>query len=200
MMGLGIPFTPSGSGKVLITVTGTAQTVQPATAAAAVILSGQYGVSPVTTVAAGSDGANIANITTLAVASTASLPTSGTAVVQTTTGTATITYTGTTGTSGDNQLTGCTLVSGGGTVHTGDNVIVTPANGTPVSGQRFGGTSYQTLGPGAAIAAGIGFAVTDIVTFTPGTNHWVDLAVATGNTNDAASVASLSVTLTELPS
>jgi hypothetical protein len=69
-----------------------------------------------------------------------------------------------------------------------------------VSSNRFGGASNQTLGPAEAGAAGIGFAVTDIVTFTPGTSHWVDLAVATGSSADAASVASLSVTLTELPS
>jgi hypothetical protein len=119
MMGLNIPFTPTGSGKVLITVTGTAQT---ATAAAAITLSGQVG--------------------------------------------------------------------------TGNP----PGNGVPVSGNRFGGASNQTLGPATAAAAGIGFAVTDIVTFTPGTGHWVDLALATGSAADAASVASLSVTLTELPS
>jgi hypothetical protein len=86
-------------------------------------------VQVTTSVAAGSNGGQIANIATwsspsagiLDVASTNGMASSGTMTVATSTTTATITYTGL---AGGNQLTGCVYVSGSptGTVSTGGQV------------------------------------------------------------------------------
>lgn len=80
-----------------------------------------------TTVAAGSNGGNIVTVASwsspsagvLDVVSTTGFPPSGTLVVQTSAGTALVAYTGL---SGGDEFTGCTLVSGTGTVSTGGEV------------------------------------------------------------------------------
>lgn len=74
-----------------------------------------------------------------------------------------------------------------------------PANGDAVSGTRFGGVGDQTLGPAAAAAAGIGFALTALLQLVTGTAYWFDLAVATATGADHASVANVGMTIIELP-
>jgi hypothetical protein len=90
--------------------------------------SGILGAQGATTVGAGSNTGNIVNIASwatpaageLAVASIAGLPSAGTADVVTSAGTAVIAYTSTAA----GLLEGCTLVSGTGTVATGNAVAV----------------------------------------------------------------------------
>lgn len=72
-----------------------------------------------------------------------------------------------------------------------------PANGTAVTGTRFGSAGDPTTTPnGISVRVPISF--TDIVTLTPGIAAWFDLALATSNAADAASVNNVSVTLVEL--
>lgn len=109
------------------------------------------------TVAAGSNGGNIANIATwatpaagqLAIASATSFS-SGQAKVTTSTGWAIIAYTGKSG----NNLTGCTLISGGGTVSTGGSVtqgpIIVPSGWQQVPIGSVGGNFYYIAVNGAS--------------------------------------------------
>ncbi len=91
--------------------------------------------------------------------------------------------------------TAAVAVTAGGRYGTGS----APANGAAVTGTRFGAASDLTLGPAAAAAAGIPFTLTALLQLISGTAYWFDLAVATGNASDAASVASIGVTIAELP-
>lgn len=74
-----------------------------------------------------------------------------------------------------------------------------PANGAAVTGTRFGPSADAVLGPAAAAGAGVPFTVTDVLTLAPGTAYWLDLAVATGNASDAASVTAVKAVAVELP-
>lgn len=74
-----------------------------------------------------------------------------------------------------------------------------PANAAAVAGTRFGAAADPVIGPAAGIAAGIPFTLAAVLTLAPGVAYWFDLAVATGNTNDAASVTAIGVTIAELP-
>jgi hypothetical protein len=97
----------------------------------------QNGPAQTTTVAAGSNTVNVntfAGAGVLNVASTAGWPTSGTLNVQTSTGGATITYTGV---SGGNSFTGCTLTWGSGTLATSNAVVATNTVGIWMSNNAF---------------------------------------------------------------
>ena len=91
--------------------------------------------------------------------------------------------------------TGAQTVTVGGRYGTG----TAPANAAAVTGTRFGPASDAVAGPGAAAAAGIPFTITDVLTLSPGVAYWFDLAVATGNASDAASVTAVKVVTVELP-
>src|SRR5229473_7536883 len=114
---------------------------------------------PGTTVAAGSNGGNIANIATwgtpgagvLAVASTTGYAASGSVSVATSGGNAVIAYTGITG----NTLTGCTLVYGSGTVSTGGTVSGTTyiATGDGLLKTTTDGCSWTPLATSVVFAA-----------------------------------------------
>lgn len=120
---------------------GTSYTAIPLTLTNQIIVAGSYIVlgtqqigvpstvsgTGTVSVASGSNGGNIVNIATwaspsagvLAISSTSGINSSGQAIVQTSSGYALINYTST---SGGNTLTGCTLVSGIGTLTTGGTV------------------------------------------------------------------------------
>jgi parallel beta-helix repeat protein len=75
-----------------------------------------------------------------------------------------------------------------------------PANGVAATGTQFGSASDAGARPsGTGSNAGTAFAFTDILTLTPGTAYWLDLALLTTNVADAASLTNISMTLVELP-
>jgi hypothetical protein len=96
------------------------------------------GLPPATTVAAGSDGLNIASVSVLDVASNVGFPTAGLAFVATDSGLQKFLYTGVSGTT---EFTGVRALAGAsGIMHTGGSVSTTAATGT--------------LGAGAAVVQG----------------------------------------------
>lgn len=74
-----------------------------------------------------------------------------------------------------------------------------PVTAAAVTGTRFGAAADQVIGPAAAAAAGIGFALTALLQLIPGTAYWFDLALATATTGDHASMADVGLTIIELP-
>lgn len=78
--------------------------------------------------------------------------------------------------------TGVTFSSVGGRYGTGS----APANGVAVTGTRWGNNGDFTVPPASAIGQGIPFALTDLLTLTPGTAYWFDLAYDTGLAADTA--------------
>jgi hypothetical protein len=74
-----------------------------------------------------------------------------------------------------------------------------PANAAAVTGTRFGAATDPVIGPAALAGNGIPFTLAAVLNLNPGTAYWFDLAVATGNASDAASVTSIGVTIAELP-
>ena len=91
--------------------------------------------------------------------------------------------------------TGAQAVTVGGRYGTGS----APANAAAVTGTRFGAAADPVGGPGAAAAAGVPFTLAALLNLAPGGAYWFDLAVATGNASDAASVTAVGVTIAELP-
>jgi trimeric autotransporter adhesin len=73
-----------------------------------------------------------------------------------------------------------------------------PTNGAAVTGTRFGPASDVAVS-GSGAGAFCGFAITDVLTLTPATAYWFDLAIQTGNASDTASVAAVTMTMIELP-
>ena len=73
-----------------------------------------------------------------------------------------------------------------------------PANGVAVTGTRWGAATDPSM-QGAAAGAPAPFAFTDMLTLTPATAYWFDLAFATGNAADAMHLATISMTVFELP-
>ena len=69
-----------------------------------------------------------------------------------------------------------------------------PANAAAASGTVWGMPSAGTWQAGGQDP----FAFTDIVSLTPATAYWFDLAIATANAADAASITNISMTITEL--
>lgn len=72
-----------------------------------------------------------------------------------------------------------------------------PNNGDAVTGTRWGAGADKVL-RSAATATASDFSLTDLLTLTPGTAYWFDLALDTGNVSDAASLAALSFVLEEV--
>lgn len=73
-----------------------------------------------------------------------------------------------------------------------------PANGVAVTGTRFGGVGDGSIRPTAA-ATFESFALTALLTLTPATAYWFDVAIATNLAADVASIANVSMTFVELP-
>jgi hypothetical protein len=72
-----------------------------------------------------------------------------------------------------------------------------PTNGAAVSGTRWGAAAdYTTQPPVAAVK--VPFAFTDLLTLTPATAYWFDIALATSNAADSAAVFFLSFTALEV--
>lgn len=72
-----------------------------------------------------------------------------------------------------------------------------PVNGAAVTGTRWGGPADKTL-RSAATATASDFSLTDLLSLTPASAYWFDLALDTGNAADAATVSSLSFFLEEV--
>ena len=74
-----------------------------------------------------------------------------------------------------------------------------PNNGDAVTGTRFGPAGDPGMRSSASTgnANSVAAPFTDVLTLTPGTTYWFDLAVATTNAADAASVNSISMTFLE---
>jgi hypothetical protein len=66
-----------------------------------------------------------------------------------------------------------------------------------VTGTRFGSAGDPQI-EGGASGRQAGLAFTAILSLTPGTAYWFDLALATGNASDRAVFADLSIIITEL--
>jgi hypothetical protein len=73
-----------------------------------------------------------------------------------------------------------------------------PANGAAVTGTKFGPATDTVVRPVSATTGAIGFAITTLLSLTPGTAYWFDLMVKTASGSDAASVESISMTMSEL--
>lgn len=72
-----------------------------------------------------------------------------------------------------------------------------PVNGAAVSGTRWGGAADLTAKGGTA-GVGIPFGLTDLVTLTPATAYWFDIALLTSAGADTAVVNTLSFTAAEI--
>jgi len=96
--------------------------------------------------------------------------------------------------SGTAQIaTGVQTITLGGRYGTG----TAPVNGAAASGSRFGASADQSLKP-AAVASGVAWALTDVLSLVAGTAYWFDIALATGNASDAASLQTIGCSLVEL--
>jgi hypothetical protein len=74
-----------------------------------------------------------------------------------------------------------------------------PANGAAVTGTRFSWSADDGLRPGSTGAnGGATLALGDLLSLTPGVPYWFDVAIATQNGSDAASLVNLSFTFMEL--
>jgi hypothetical protein len=73
-----------------------------------------------------------------------------------------------------------------------------PTNGAALTGTRIGPAADPAIS-GSGAGSSTTFAITDVLTLTPATAYWFDLAVATGNVSDTASASAVSLTLVELP-
>jgi hypothetical protein len=75
-----------------------------------------------------------------------------------------------------------------------------PANGATVSGTRFGASAESYVRPSAATNTNSeAAAFTDILTLTPGSTYWFDLAFATTNATDLCTIYNVSMSFAELP-
>jgi hypothetical protein len=74
-----------------------------------------------------------------------------------------------------------------------------PSNGAAGTGTRFGGSQDAILRPStnSTTNTGVGFAFTDVISLTPGTTYWFDLALATGAGADQVFVQNLSFSIEE---
>jgi len=72
-----------------------------------------------------------------------------------------------------------------------------PVSGAAVTGTRFGSAADLTA-QSAVITAGVPFTLPDLLTLTPGTAYWFDLAVKTANAADAADFYALSFLAVEV--
>jgi len=88
--------------------------------------------------------------------------------------------------------TGAVLATFGARYGTG----TAPVNGAAVTGTRFGTVNDQGATP---VAAGetVAFAQTAVLSLTPGTAYWFDLALKTSNSSDTASFTTLSISIVE---
>lgn len=72
-----------------------------------------------------------------------------------------------------------------------------PANGAADTGTRFGAVADPVVKPGAT-GISVPFAFTGLLSLTPGTAYWLDIAAATGTTADHAKITDVGVTVVEL--
>ena len=73
-----------------------------------------------------------------------------------------------------------------------------PANGAAVTGTRFGSAGDPNLAAPATVGKSTGFAFTDVLTLTPGTAYWFDIALATDNAADQIHLSNIAFTAAEL--
>jgi hypothetical protein len=71
-----------------------------------------------------------------------------------------------------------------------------PGNGVAVTGTRFGAAGDPAVRPQTA-GTGVPWALTDMLTLTPGTTYWFDLALDSSIGADSASFTDLSIILAE---
>ena len=94
-----------------------------------------------------------------------------------------------------NNLTGASNVNIGGRYGTG----AAPANGDAVTGTRFGWSAADPQIGSSLSPVSRAVACTDLLTLTPATAYWFDLAISTGNASDSAQAQSISMTFAEQP-
>lgn len=73
-----------------------------------------------------------------------------------------------------------------------------PANGVAVTGTRWGSGTTDLTTRSAALAVGVPFALTDLLTLTPATAYWFDIALLTSAGADTAAVTNLSFVAREV--
>lgn len=204
--GAGTPvvITPLSSGVIQINGVGQMYTN---TAVAQTGVSGRYGqlAGPATTVASGSNGGEISAIASwsspsagkLDIASSTGWNSAGGSawVVASGSTIGQIAYTGVAA----GQLTGCTYVTGSatGTVATGNAVTGYPPQGAAVAGTAWGNNGTFILPPAAAIAQGLPFSFTDLLSLTPNLAYWFDLVYETGTGADTAQPKNISLVMWE---
>lgn len=72
-----------------------------------------------------------------------------------------------------------------------------PANAAAVSGTRFGGAA-DLVSQSTLLGVGIPFTLIDLLTLTPATAYWFDIALLTANASDAAFIKTLNFTAVEI--
>ena len=94
------------------------------------------------------------------------------------------------------EVTGTAAATGGfgGRYGTG----TAPTNGAAVTGTRFGAAADPSIAAGVAASRPGGMALTDVLTLTPGTAYWFDLALLAGS--GTASIKNASFTIIEIAS
>lgn len=73
-----------------------------------------------------------------------------------------------------------------------------PVNGAAVTGTRWGSGAADLVTRGVAIATGTPFCLVDLLTLTPATAYWFDIALLTSAGADTAAVTNLSFTAEEI--
>jgi hypothetical protein len=73
-----------------------------------------------------------------------------------------------------------------------------PVNGAAVTGTRWGSGAADLVTRGVAIAVGTPFCLVDLLTLTPATAYWFDIALLTSVGADTAAVTNLSFTAEEI--
>lgn len=73
-----------------------------------------------------------------------------------------------------------------------------PGNGVAVTGTRFGSSTNDKSARPAASPGSLPWAITDLLTLTPGTAYWFDIALDTAVAADTAVIGSISFTALEI--
>jgi hypothetical protein len=73
-----------------------------------------------------------------------------------------------------------------------------PTNGAAVTGTRFGVGATDWVTRSALAGVGVPFVLQDLLTLTPGTAYWFDIALSTATAADTAAVTNLVFTAEEI--
>lgn len=73
-----------------------------------------------------------------------------------------------------------------------------PTNGAAVTGTRFGVGAADVVTRGAAAGVGVPFCFVDLLTLSPATAYWFDIALSTATAADTAAITNISFVAEEI--